>query len=109
MNLLVLFEQMIKDRGGNEKLAYDIESEWLKIPKKPRPRRVNVEKLYKWYSDEDDVFLIQNYGVMPLRILARSLGRTIKSLYARSHMLRERGIDIKRYGQNSNKQQSQNT
>lgn len=48
----------------------------------------------RWENDDDDLFLIENYGKMPTLALAKKLGRTGGSVGARVQSLREKGWDI---------------
>lgn len=93
--LYELFDQMIRDRGGRERLAEDIESEWLKYYHKERFSRKNNVRVFFRYSKIEDKYLIDNYGDLSMTKITSHLKRTSDSVYSRVFVLRARGHQFK--------------
>jgi hypothetical protein len=66
-NLLAIFNGLIANYGGAEKLVNAIEAEWTKT---------QIGNKIDFWSKAEEIWLSENYLSMPYETLAKKLGRT---------------------------------
>lgn len=85
--LELIIEAFIRENGGAEKLAHDIECEWCKYFYFTNP----------YYSHSETIFLLANYRTKTTDYIARRLNRSFSSVKAKIRQLREKSlIDYKK-------------
>ena len=89
LNLLRRFEILIKQYGGEDKVADFIEGEWIKIPKNHRPKKITTWK--RWTNTDIDQLIRMHRDGIKQKNIGLIMGRTRASISEKVCELRSRG------------------
>jgi len=81
-NLTLVIEAFIRENGGYEKLAHDIECEWCK----------SFYSSNNYYSNSETIYILANYKTRTTDYIARRLGRSYSSVKKKILCLREKSL-----------------
>jgi len=80
--LELVIEAFIRENGGREKLAHDIECEWCK----------SFYSSNNYYTNAETLYLLANYNTKTADYIARRLGRSYLSVKKKISSLREKSM-----------------